>query len=195
MQIKGLSYPASFDFRDGSLFTCIGIVHQADEMLVSELVRAGRLGDAEDLVVERAEDWKRLEVPAHHPIHAHVGVLRGRVLREQKNYAGAQDALKNAFEQLKDNLLTPTVRRDQALQELVALYDAWNKPDEAQRYRAMLSTATPDERELAELNARLDQAFTAYSERRRPQAEDLYQQALPIWNAGRIIRVRRGPGT
>ena len=39
-------------------------------------------------------------------------------------------------------ILAPSCRRLQAIDELIALYDAWNKPDESAKWRAKLSPSS-----------------------------------------------------
>jgi serine/threonine protein kinase len=120
----------------------IGRLRQADETLTDELIRAGQFQRAEKLLADRIQGWKStLHLPPHHPVHAHYLVLCGRVLREQKNFAAAEKQLLAASDRLDSDPLTPLVRREQVLQELVTLYDAWNQPAESAKFRSRLKAA------------------------------------------------------
>ena len=54
-------------------------------------------------------------------------------------FDGAEPLLIDGYEALKANPSVPEVRRHEALERVVELYDAWGKPEQAAEYRALLA--------------------------------------------------------
>ncbi len=100
--------------------------------LAEALVEQGLLSDAE-AAARRALAVARLHEKRPHVL-ARRAALLGRVLFRRREFAAAEPALLEACE-----LLPPGARgRRAAIEAAIALYDAWEKPDDAAVWRAAL---------------------------------------------------------
>ena len=59
-------------------------------------------------------------------------------LTDVARYEQAEALLLSAYPVLRDTLGSENVRTKRSLNHLVELYEAWEKPDEAARFRALL---------------------------------------------------------
>jgi hypothetical protein len=62
----------------------------------------------------------------------------GECLSSQKRYAEAEELLLTSYHDLKSSQGEQNPRTVEALQRVVALYDAWSKPDQAARFHKLL---------------------------------------------------------
>ena len=74
--------------------------------------------------------------------------MLGGSLAEQQKFAEAEPLLLTGFtgmqERLEKILIPLRIRLDEAIQRLIDLYSAWNKPAEAERWREELNKTTPE---------------------------------------------------
>ncbi len=100
------------------------------------LMNAGAHAEAEQ-VLRHALELETAGAPAEHWRIARAQALLGACLTRQKRYAAAEPFLLATFTALrKTGLDNPYTR--QAAQALASLYQAWNRPDKAREYQAML---------------------------------------------------------
>ena len=101
-------------------------------------VRNGQPGKAEPLLVEALE-WRRKSLPAGHRGIGEAELALGECLLGLSRFAAAEPLL------LSGLVTAPTLQRSAhfsrtaALQLVVALYEGWGKPEEAQKFRAQLA--------------------------------------------------------
>ena len=67
----------------------------------------------------------------------------GRCLRLQGQYDEAETVLLEAYENLQRTLGDEHFRTQEAVKNLVELYDAWQRPDDADKYRKLIKTEEP----------------------------------------------------
>jgi tetratricopeptide (TPR) repeat protein len=98
-------------------------------------LEAGRAKEAEPFLTEALDIRRKQLPPGNWTIATASGVL-GACLRAQGRYAEAEPMLLGAQDVLQKTLgMLPRRRRD-AVDQLVKLYEAWNKPAEAAAWRA-----------------------------------------------------------
>ena len=93
--------------------------------------------EAEKLVRECLE----LRVAALSPDHwliANTRSVLGEVLTGQQRYGEAEELLLAGFEGIRARSDVPSIRKRQAIERFVTLYDLWDKPEQAQRHRELL---------------------------------------------------------
>jgi serine/threonine-protein kinase len=114
-------------------------INYATALMVQGLVcgQTGRIDEAEKLLREamriRAEN-----MPGTHFLRATANGALGEFLTAQKRFPDAEPFLIASYESLKKSQAENSPRRRRALQRLVNLYEAWNKPEQAASYRALL---------------------------------------------------------
>ena len=81
-------------------------------------------------------------LPAEHPFEAEAKSGLGACLAAQGQYTEAEPLLKEGYTLLVEKRSPRHANTRRALEHLIALYDAWGKPDEAARYQAVLDAAT-----------------------------------------------------
>ena len=64
--------------------------------------------------------------------------MLGEALAGQERYEQAEPLLIAGHQGVSKAKDTPPARRHEAVQRLVGLYEAWQKPDKAAEYRALL---------------------------------------------------------
>ena len=89
-------------------------------------------------ILERAVNIRERDYPADHVLHAGTLVAHGDALTRLGRYADAEAQLLPSFEALKDR---GDRRSRQALFALVRLYESWEKPEQAARFRQLVTTA------------------------------------------------------
>jgi len=103
--------------------------------------QTSRTAEAEKLLREavriRAEN-----VPETHFLRATANGTLGEFLTAQKRFPEAETFLLASYQSLKKSQAENSPRTRLGLQRLVNLYEAWNKPDRAAPYRALLSDAS-----------------------------------------------------
>jgi serine/threonine protein kinase len=118
-------------------------VNYATALMVQGLIysQTGRTAEAEKLLREavriRAEN-----VPETHFLRATANGALGEFLTTQARFPEAESFLLVSYESLKKSQAENSPRTRLALQRLANLYEAWNKPDRAAPYRALLSDPT-----------------------------------------------------
>jgi serine/threonine protein kinase len=147
------AYDVARKYSEAALLCQEALAIQRRQMPVDELaltgplstlglirLHAGRLGEAEPLLREhlaisqkkQPDNWKTFDAQS---------MLGGALLGQQK-YAEAEPMLLAGYEGMRQRATkipaTGKVRRTEALERLVQLYDAWGKPDEAAKWRKQL---------------------------------------------------------
>jgi hypothetical protein len=131
--------------------------------LLTAYVRAGKTAEATSLVTERVED-AREQYPSDSPELAAALIDNGKLLLDAKAYAAAEPLLLDGYKGLQQSETqvasqVEDARRQDALERLVQLYDAWGRPGEAAKWRKELvreTNSNPEapRREAAEVNAK-----------------------------------------
>lgn len=105
-------------------------------------VALGNYAAAESLVVQAVEILRAAHGEEHTGVQMTIAQL-GDIRRMQGEYAVADSLLKHALERVRgvQSEEHPNVQR--LYRSLVELYTAWGKPEEAERYRALLKPETP----------------------------------------------------
>jgi eukaryotic-like serine/threonine-protein kinase len=102
------------------------------------LTRANKALQAESYLRE-ALDIRLRVLPKGHWTTANVKSILGECLTVQDKFAQAEPLLKEGYEEIKAALGEKHPRTTEALTRLPQLYDAWNKPQFAAQYRALLN--------------------------------------------------------
>jgi tetratricopeptide (TPR) repeat protein len=103
-------------------------------------VQAGQTSKAVALVAERVQD-ARAEFSSDSPELAAALSDNGKILLDAKAYADAEPLLLEAYRGL-EKCTAQDVRLRDVLEQLVKLYDAWGKPQEAAKWRKKLAGPT-----------------------------------------------------
>ncbi|HEX7516394.1 MAG TPA: serine/threonine-protein kinase [Chthoniobacterales bacterium] len=115
-------------------------VNYATALMVQGMIysQTGRTAEAEQLLREAVRI--RVEnVPETHFLRATANGALGEFLTTQARFPEAEAFLLASYQSLKKSQAANSPRTRLALQRLANLYDAWNKPDRAAPYRALLS--------------------------------------------------------
>jgi serine/threonine protein kinase len=97
----------------------------------------GRYEEAEELLTESLEKRRRVQGPEHKRTIQNM-VRLGWVYTEQQRYSEAEALLLEAFE-LSHRVLGPLYQVTiESIGRIVNLYEAWNKPEKADQWRAKL---------------------------------------------------------
>ncbi len=105
-------------------------------------LRQDRPADARALLSGAAEQAQE-SLPARHWLAAGLRVVQGRAFTKLQEYAAAEAVLVPAAEQLEQTLGPGHRRTRAAFAALVALYDAWGRPERATTYRNRIEPAAP----------------------------------------------------
>jgi non-specific serine/threonine protein kinase/serine/threonine-protein kinase len=98
------------------------------------LLEKGKAVEAESVLREAAEIY--VKAPRERDWDAaYSRSLLGRSLAAQGRRGEAEPLLLTAWETLQGIPSTPALRNRQALETVIQLYDAWNKPDQAEKWR------------------------------------------------------------
>ena len=100
------------------------------------LAKTGQLNEGENILRE-AVKIRTESLPKEHYWVALANSALGECLTIQQRYNEAEPLLVGSYESLKTSQGTNNPRTRLALQRLVELYEKWQKPDLAARYRAM----------------------------------------------------------
>jgi serine/threonine protein kinase len=106
------------------------------------LAKTGQAKEGENILRE-AVKIRTESLPKEHYWVAQAESALGECLTIQKRYNEAEPLLLNSYEALKISQGADNPRTTIALQRLINLYEAWNKPGQAARYRALLPAPTP----------------------------------------------------
>jgi eukaryotic-like serine/threonine-protein kinase len=115
-------------------------VNYPTALMVQGLIysQTGRTAEAETLLREavriRAEN-----APETHFLRATANGALGEFLTAQARFPEAEPFLLGSYESLKKSQADNSPRTRLALQRLASLYEAWNKPEQAASYRALLA--------------------------------------------------------
>ena len=107
------------------------------QVLGRSLQAQGNAAAAEPLFRESLALRKQFMPPDHWLIAASESVL-GECVMKQNRFAEAEPLLLRGHERLSALLGEKHDRTQEAVQRLIALYIAWNKPNQASRYRVHL---------------------------------------------------------
>jgi serine/threonine protein kinase/Tfp pilus assembly protein PilF len=103
-------------------------------VLGAVLNEAGKPQESETLLRECLAG-RRKTLPAHHWRTAQTEVLLGTALMAQQRYAEAEPLLRGAAEVLRAGPGVPESQRRKALDQLIQLYEAWGRSDDAAFWR------------------------------------------------------------
>ena len=125
--------------------TSLQFINYATALMVQGLIysQTSRTDEAEKLLRE-AVRIRTGNVPETHFLRATANGALGEFLTAQKRFAEAEPFLLASHQSLKDSQAANSPRTRLAVRRLVHLYEAWNKPDQAAPYRALVA----DDREL-----------------------------------------------
>jgi len=98
----------------------------------------GRANEAEAPLRECLKIRERNQ-PANHPSIMMVRNALGAVLVEQGRYADAEPSLVSSWEVLRNVPTSAGQVRGDCLARLVKLYERWNRPEEAERFRSLIA--------------------------------------------------------
>ncbi|MCP3963439.1 MAG: tetratricopeptide repeat protein [bacterium] len=108
--------------------------------LAGSLIRKGEFSAAEDRSREALEIYRQALPAGHWRIHNAESVL-GEILTRLGRYEAAEPLLHAAYPVLRDEKGERSPRSRDALARIVALYEAWGRPDKAAEVRARLEPA------------------------------------------------------
>ena len=113
-------------------------------MIINGLILAKTGSPREgEKILREAVKIRTESLPKEHYWVALANSALGECLTIQKRYHEAEPLLLNSYEALKISQGADNPRTTIALQRLFNLYKAWNKPDQAAPYRALLPAPTP----------------------------------------------------
>lgn len=98
----------------------------------------GQYADAEQ-VLHVCLAARQKDLPEGHWLVFETISLLGEVIAAQKNHSEAEKLLLEGFEGMSRDPHAPQERRQTAAQRLVQLYEAWGRPDDANRWRERLA--------------------------------------------------------
>ena len=121
-------------------------VNYATALMVQGMIygQTGRIDEAEKLLRE-AVRIRTENMPETHFLRATANGVLGEFLTAQKRFTEAEPFLLASHESLKKSQAANSPRTRRARQRLANLYDAWNKPEQAAPYRALLTSSAPAE--------------------------------------------------
>ena len=99
---------------------------------------AGKTAQAEELF-RQALDIQRKSFPEDHWEVANTKSLMGVCRVEERRYAEAESLLLSAHDVIESRLGGAHPLTRASLERIVLLYESWNKPEEAAKYRALLA--------------------------------------------------------
>jgi tetratricopeptide (TPR) repeat protein len=101
------------------------------------LTDTGKAQEAEPLLVEALAIYRK--VMPEHWVTADTESLLGRCLTALGRYDEAEPLLRNSYPKIQAGVGVPLIRVRQALVRIVALYEAWDKPEQAAEWRLRLN--------------------------------------------------------
>ena len=104
------------------------------------LVERGKTGRAEPLIREGTAILQRLLPEGHWQIVAARGIL-GLCWAREGRFAEAEPLIQSSFNAFRDTFGLSDWRTQGAARALAQMYQAWGRPDAAQRYQHLLATA------------------------------------------------------
>lgn len=110
---------------------------------VAELANAQRQHRRAESLARDSLRILRAKLPAGHWRIAVAESILGDSLRGQQRYAEAERLLLRSFPVLRDNGGLSAIYAHQALKSLITLYESWERPADAGRYRALLNKMMP----------------------------------------------------
>jgi serine/threonine protein kinase len=121
-------------------------INYATALMVQGLIysQTGRTDEAEKLLRE-AVRIRTENMPETHFLRATANGALGEFLTAQKRFPEAEPFLLASHESLEKSQAANSPRTRSARQRLANLYDAWNKPEQAAPYRALLTSSAPAE--------------------------------------------------
>ena len=116
-------------------------INYATALIVQGLIysQTGRTDEAEKLLRE-AVRIRTENMPETHFLRATANGVLGEFLTAQKRFPEAEPFLLASHESLEKSQAANSPRTRRARQRLANLYDAWNKPEQAAPYRALLES-------------------------------------------------------
>jgi serine/threonine-protein kinase len=116
-------------------------INYATALMVQGMIygQTGRIDEAEKLLRE-AVRIRSENMPETHFLHATANGALGEFLTAQKRFPEAEPFLLASHESLEKSQAANSPRTRRARQRLANLYDAWNKPEQAAPYRALLES-------------------------------------------------------
>ncbi|HEY8835469.1 MAG TPA: tetratricopeptide repeat protein, partial [Chthoniobacterales bacterium] len=116
-------------------------INYATALMVQGMIfsQTGKIDEAEKLLRE-AVRIRTENMPETHFLRATANGALGEFLTAQSRFSDAEPFLVASYENLKKSQTENSPRLRRALQRLANLYEAWNKPEQAAPYRALLAT-------------------------------------------------------
>jgi tetratricopeptide (TPR) repeat protein len=108
----------------------------AEDAVINAILEAGNVLDVEKLYREGLH-WRAEELPPNHADIAFTKQKLAALLVEQSRYDEAEPLLLEAFELLKDHPIAPKARAQETLDQIVELYERWDKPKELAKWKAI----------------------------------------------------------
>ncbi len=131
-------YREALAIRRHSLGEAHPEVAQSFSLLARLLADKGNPQEGERLAAQALTLFRRV-YPKDHYWLAHAEAALGHCLALQRRFGEAERCLVRAFGSLSDRKKPHFLYKRQALQSLLHLYEAWEKPEQAAKYRALLS--------------------------------------------------------
>jgi serine/threonine protein kinase len=115
-----------------------GINHNLYKSLGTTYRLQGRYDEAEKFLTEALKAI-RLQMGSEHPLVIHYMLYLAQLHIDQERYDDAEKLLLEAVDVSRDKLGNTHPHTLKLINNLITLYEAWNKPEKAARWRAKLS--------------------------------------------------------
>ncbi len=107
------------------------------------LIGQNEIDEAGAVIEEGLSAGKASRLPETNMTMVLGNILRGAILTQRGRFEEAEQVLKAAYQIVETTPEPPQDVQREALQRLVALYEAWQKPDKAESYRTLLTRLAP----------------------------------------------------
>jgi len=112
----------------------------ASLILQSEtLIQEGRFAEAVELL-RGCLAVRQKALPEGHRLIADTLTQLGAALAGAGEFVEAEERLLDGYTKMKDDRSVPVDRRERALERIIRLYESWDKPDQASRWRRRLES-------------------------------------------------------
>jgi tetratricopeptide (TPR) repeat protein len=110
-------------------------------VLGQALTKKGKPAEAESFL-QKGLAIRRQNLPAGHWLTASAESLLGACLTAQSRFGEAEALLQRSYETLEKATGAPPLRRREAVDRLIRLYESWDKPEKAAEWRAKRDPVT-----------------------------------------------------
>ncbi len=124
------------------------ILPEGDPAIATSLVLLGMALNAQDKhaqaepLLRECLDIRKMALPADHWLIFNTMSVLGEALVGEGGFEKAEPLLLDGYARLAADPDTPEIRKQEALDRVIRLYDSWVKPDEAAQWRAKLPERT-----------------------------------------------------